>query len=387
MDKIYASSVNANDIKIILQQMEKNICKIINEDGSKGTGFFCLIPINDFELLPVLITCNHVLYDKNLFSDKQIYITINNDKIKYKILLDNSRKIYTNMKFNISIIEIKKSDCLNDVSFLEIDNQILNDNIEFNMLYKNKPIYLLSYLGGSNSKYSTGVILKIDDIKILHNCDSQAGSSGGPLINLSNYKVIGIHEGSERKNRYKTGIFLQKPIEEFKKKFNNNDPETLLQRLKEAKEELNKEILKNQKLEEKIKELEKELAKEKGNKINLKNQSNNTDIIKRLDLMEKLESKENEIKQIISRYPFELSEGENILSVIFVSTDQKIHHSIICKNTEKFSEVESRLYKEYPEYLESDNYFLAKGKRINRFKTIEENNIKNSDIITLEQFE
>ena len=218
MDKIYAPSVNANDIKKILQQMEKNICKIINEDGSRGTGLFCLIPINDFESLPVLITCNHVLNDKNLFSYKQINITINNDKIKYKILLDNSRKIYTNMKFNISIIEIKKSDCLNDVSFLEIDNQILNDNInELNMLYKNKRIYLLSYLGGANLKYSTGVILKLDDTKIWHNCESQAGSSGGPLINLSNYKVIRIHEGSENKNRYKTGIFLQKPIEEFKK--------------------------------------------------------------------------------------------------------------------------------------------------------------------------
>ena len=103
--------------------------------------------------------------------------------------------------------------------------------------------------------------------------------------------------------------------------------------------------------------------------------------------MEKLESKENEIKKIISRYPFESLEGETILSVIFISTDQKIHHSIIFKNTDKFSEVESRLYKIYPEYLESENYFLAKGKRINRFKTLEENGIKNSDIITLEKFE
>ena len=82
-----------------------------------------------------------------------------------------------------------------------------------------------------------------------------------------------------------------------------------------------------------------------------------------------------------------LLEDENILSVIFNSTDQKIQHPIICKNTEKFSDVESRLYKVYPEYLESENYFLTKGKKVNRFKTIEQNNIKNSDIITLEKFE
>ena len=390
MDKFYIQGVNTKDMKIILQQMEKNICKIINEDGSRGTGFFCLIPINDFELLPVLITCNHVLDDKKVFSGKQITITINNDKEMHKILMDKSRKIYTNMKFNITIIEIKKNDDLNDASFLEIDNEILNSDIEeLTMRYMKKPIYLLSYAGGKKSQYSTGVLLDFDfDCnEIRHNCPSDCGSSGGPLININNYKVIGVHEGANRNYKYNIGIFLQKPIEEFKKKFNNNDPETLLKRLKKTKEELNKEILKNQKLEEKIKELEKELAKEKGNKVNLKNPSNNSDIMKRLELMEKLDSKENEIKKIISRYPFELLEGESILSVIFISSDQKIHYSIICKNTEKFSDVESRLYKVYPEYLESDNYFLTKGGKVIRFKTIEENNIKNSDIITLEKFE
>ena len=164
---------------------------------------------------------------------------------------------------------------------------------------------------------------------------------------------------------------------------NDKNPESLLKKLKETKEELNEQILKNKTLEEKIKELENELAKEKENKINIKNAINNADIIKRLELIEK----ENEMKKIISRYPFELLEGENILSVIFISTDQKIHLSIICKNTEKFSDVEARLYKVYPEYLESENYFLTKGKRVYRFKTIEQNNIKNSDIITLEKYE
>ena len=223
-NNIDVPGINIEDMNIILQQMKKNICKIINKDGSKATGFFCFIPINDFVLLPVLITCNHVLYDETISSGKQIIITINNDKEMYKILMDNSRKIYTNKEFNITIIEIKESDRLNGISFLEIDNQILNSDIdELNLLYKKKPIYLLSYAGGEQSIYSTGVILKLDGIKINHNCSSDYGSSGGPLINLNNYKVIGIHEGAHRKFNYNIGIFLQKPIEEFKKKFNIND--------------------------------------------------------------------------------------------------------------------------------------------------------------------
>ena len=105
--------------------------------------------------------------------------------------------------------------------------------------------------------------------------------------------------------------------------------------------------------------------------------------MQKLELMEKLESKENEMKSIISRYPCELFEGENLLSVIFISKDESMHHSIICKNIEKFSDVESRLYKIYPEQLESENYFLVNGKRVNRFKSIEENKIKNIDILRL----
>ena len=74
-------------------------------------------------------------------------------------------------------------------------------------------------------------------------------------------------------------------------------------------------------------------------------------------------------------------EDENILSVIFISTDQKIHHSIICKNTEKFTTIEHKLYEKYPEYLESENYFLINGNKVNKYKSLDENKIKNSDII------
>ena len=73
--------------------------------------------------------------------------------------------------------------------------------------------------------------------------------------------------------------------------------------------------------------------------------------------------------------------------MIFTSLDQKIHQSIICKNTEKFSRLEEILYKEAPDYFDSDIYFCFKGNVINRYKTLKENNIHNSDIIILNQRE
>ena len=71
------------------------------------------------------------------------------------------------------------------------------------------------------------------------------------------------------------------------------------------------------------------------------------------------------------------------MSVIFTSVDQKAHYSIICKNTDTIHRLEEELYKEYPEYSETENYFLCNGKVINKFKTFEVNHIKNGDTIVL----
>ena len=56
------------------------------------------------------------------------------------------------------------------------------------------------------------------------------------------------------------------------------------------------------------------------------------------------------------------------------------HYNIICKTTDLFIRVEERLYEDFPQFKEFDNYFQVKTRKIKRFKTIEENNIKNNDI-------
>ena len=46
-----------------------------------------------------------------------------------------------------------------------------------------------------------------------------------------------------------------------------------------------------------------------------------------------------------------------------------------CSGNSTFAEVEELLYREYPEYRETNNIFLANGKEILRFKTINDNNV------------
>ena len=71
----------------------------------------------------------------------------------------------------------------------------------------------------------------------------------------------------------------------------------------------------------------------------------------------------------------------NLLSLIFLSENEDICYSLICKKNDKFSIIESQFYEKYPEYMELEGSFFCHNKKIQRFKTIEENNIKNNDII------
>ena len=138
---------------------------------------------------------------------------------------------------------------------------------------------------------------------------------------------------------------------------------------------LNKEI---NELKEKINNLEKELKKEKNkNEILNKNKES---------LYKEIDKKDEEIKILttnLSRFPFKLNEGEKLITVIFTTYDESLYYSIICKNTERFSTIENKLYDSYSEYYNPENDFIFNGRKINKVKTLEENGIKNNSIIIL----
>ena len=93
----------------------------------------------------------------------------------------------------------------------------------------------------------------------------------------------------------------------------------------------------------------------------------------------------NEMKNKLLRFPFILNEGEKLISVNFQSLNESLSYIVICKNTDIFNTIEKKLYEEFPEYLESENYFEIKGKKINKYKSLEENKIHNNDIIIINQ--
>ena len=128
---------------------------------------------------------------------------------------------------------------------------------------------------------------------------------------------------------------------------------------------------------------EKNKNKELNSKLNLINMKKNDSVE---ELYKKIESQNkiiNDLKSQINSNALNILPGEKILAVNFCSLDQQVNYAIATKNTELFVFLEMRLYNEYPEYKEKETYFLIDGKKINRFKNIEENKIKTGSAIIL----
>ena len=212
----HSDSLSKDKINKILEQMENSVFKIVKEK-STGTGFLCLLPYPDrFNLLPVLITCYHVLGSDDIKEGNEIKLIYNGET---KIINLNGRKIYTSneKEFDITIIELKKGE-FKDNYFLEIDNDIITSD-ELDKIFRNKSVYIIHYPGGKEAKYSVDSVKSIDceNKTIDHFCDTDEGSSGGPIINLHNYKVIGVHSGRKVNKNCNIGTILKFPIKDFYK--------------------------------------------------------------------------------------------------------------------------------------------------------------------------
>ena len=204
--------VSLENTKKIIFQMQNCICQIF-KNGLNGTGFFCKIPFNN-NYLPVLITNNHILKEEDIDNNKNIELSFLGEmkKINKKIIINDSRKKYTNPDIDISIIEMKPEDGIKD--YLEIDDDDTNNEF-LESEYKNKSVYIVHYPKGELS-VSYGVIKDIiDEKRINHLCSTEEGSSGSPILSLKTLKIIGIHCGGFDNSKFNSGIFIRYAIKEF----------------------------------------------------------------------------------------------------------------------------------------------------------------------------
>ena len=223
--------VNLSSTEKILDQMKNCICKI-KIDNMECTGFFCKIPdIN----MNCLMTSNQLINEEYINENKEITLLLNEDKEQLIIDLEIKRIKYFNKEYDITIIELKEEDKIKE--YLELDDNIFKDDEK--IYYEKKSIYLLQYIFGKNLCVSYGILNKINNYDIIHVCSTDNGSSGSPILNLENKKVVGIHkQDSFNVNSYK-GTLLKYPLNDFIKKYNENK---IIAEITINKDDINKEI-------------------------------------------------------------------------------------------------------------------------------------------------
>ena len=198
-----ANTENKNTIHNLIKNSR---CKI-NIDNKLGTGFICIIN-NYGNSIPVLITQEFLIDKNNLNKGSNIILESNEKSII--ISIDDKRRIYTDNKNNISIIELYSNE-LNKNDYLEIDSD--NDNN-----YENKTVYIL-FPDNEEIIYYIDKIMKVD-CNILYLLAKNNFLSKSLILDLETNKVIGYYSNKE----LNSGILInQKIVDEFNKSGHVNE--------------------------------------------------------------------------------------------------------------------------------------------------------------------
>ena len=289
--------------------------------------------------------------------------------------------------YSMSILGKVKPD--NEIEYtneLQI-NQIINkDNKSKEEMMKNKNVIyeLFNQLNADRTELKENNLnnnIKNKNKELLKEIEEEKKTNQNLNIQINKLKDELIHEKYINKD-------LKNELNELKENILDLDSNKM-----KLKEELIIEKNNNQNLQQRINELSYSLNKGEEN-INLLLEKINSEIksfkgisndINQLKLKNEIDKKDKEINELkikLARYPFELYEEEKIITVIFSSSDESIISPILCKNTNKFSEVIAKFYEKFPE-CKGDNYFKANNNIIEKNKNMIQNKIDDGTIIII----
>jgi hypothetical protein len=217
LSKTTENIVSTMEGTINIYNQIKNNCICAIQITSYGytetyTGFFCYLPYNGTKISVLMTSWNAI---NEYYSSDNLILFFDNYKTQKTIKMNKNRILYSSDKFNLTIIEIKPEDNLNICNFLELDENLFKNNSE--IIYENKPLYILSYQKEKGVLVSYGSLNKKVTHNLIHLCEVEESSSGAPILNLENNKVIGIHISSQKNPYYNKGTFLKYPINDLNK--------------------------------------------------------------------------------------------------------------------------------------------------------------------------
>ena len=146
-------------------------------------------------------------------------VACNNEKKVIEIT--KNRFTCTNEKYDYTCIEIFENDSFNN--YFEIDGNIDTDNPDEQ--YKNQEIIMVQYPNLEEASFEKGKVNSIkNNYQIFHSISTKGGSSGSPIILISdNLKIIGIHCGKLKKDKnLNRGNYMKVILEDIQQHFINN---------------------------------------------------------------------------------------------------------------------------------------------------------------------
>ena len=296
------------------------------------------------------------------------------------------KEIYINPEFENE--QINSFD--NNQSLIQNKNNNFNYNNNQNIYQNDNNDYISNYNNQNQIQCNNNNIIQSNNNQVLFSNNNMFLNNN--YNNQSNNQIF--NSNNEQNNMNPQNILQTKLIlmEQDKKNIENiknKEIYELKKKINELENEVKIEKDKNKLLKENINSLKKELNEVRNKKKYLEKSIENKDI--NINELNKIivvkEKKMSILEKKLSRFPFELKEEEKLMTVIFTTMDQKFHYSIICKNSDIFNTIENKLYDVFSEYSETENYFLLKGNKINKVKTLEYNKIQNNDLIILKQID
>jgi hypothetical protein len=196
----------------VANKLSKSICKItfINNENQiiYGTGFFML-----YKSLKCLISVYHVINENLINKSIEIEIYNNDNNKKFSLELKSRFIKFFKQPKDISIVEIKESDGIKDVEYLNYDLSYKEGGYS---RYKGMEVLSLGYPFGKELADGSGEIINIDGYEFEHNIHTEQGSSGSPIILFNLLKVIGIHKFGDLEKKINVGTFIGEIFDEIK---------------------------------------------------------------------------------------------------------------------------------------------------------------------------
>ena len=342
----------------IINRAIKSICKITPMDHIffEGTGFFLRIFSRKY-----LITCSHITQYENNKENTEIVVEIYN-KTKIKLIFkDRFIKCLEHPK-NIIAIEIKDSDFWSkDIEFLDYDQNYIKEGYS---IYKYFDVFSLNY-SQADLVCSSGKITGVNSFEFEHSISTEQGSLGSPIILFSGrsmMNVIGVHNGFNNHKRLNCGVFIGEIIKELSKNMILSKQDT--NKIFEYNKNSNKKIYNN--IDNNL-----DIYIFNNDITNLNNNNNMNFNVNNLN---------NPINLNIN---LTKNENKDITNFSIKSTNQLFNSNIWYRNKDIFNTIINIIVEKEPLLAEKIGCFMCNGTKINEYKSIKDNGIKNNNVVLM----